>query len=205
MCMQEKLNWLREQIEMRIVGLSWTEWKTPWSSSADESVGTIDQLRAHLEQVLEAEKALVQRGELPCKSTALSSAEALAAECPTPQMRRKTLKTLGTPTVQAAALSSDVTELSADDVLAAALRKRVELEATGEIDMVSDRQPYDAGKGPTPDCSLVGRKLEIRWRYRHKETGEPVYIWCEGEVVQVTDSHKCQRLSFTHAMTCACI
>lgn len=79
---------------------------------------------AHLEQVLEAEKALVQRGELPCKSTALSSAEALAAECPTPQMRRKTLKTLGTPTVQAAALSSDVTELSADDVLAAALRKR---------------------------------------------------------------------------------
>lgn len=25
----------------------------------------------------------------------------------------------------------------------------------------------------------------MRWRYRHKTTGEPVYIWCQGEVIQV--------------------
>jgi len=29
--------------------------------------------------------------------------------------------------------------------------------------------------------------LEVRWRYRHKDTGKPVYIWCEGEVVQAAD------------------
>ncbi|KAL3912829.1 MAG: hypothetical protein SGPRY_008200 [Prymnesium sp.] len=23
--------------------------------------------------------------------------------------------------------------------------------------------------------------LEVRWRYTHKDTGAPVYIWCEGE------------------------
>lgn len=40
-------------------------------------------------------------------------------------------------------------------------------------------------QGPTPDQSLVGKTLEVRWRYHHKTTGEPVYMWCEGEVIQV--------------------
>mmetsp|Transcript_84439 Transcript_84439/g.168622 ORF Transcript_84439/g.168622 Transcript_84439/m.168622 type:complete len:91 (-) Transcript_84439:169-441(-) len=29
--------------------------------------------------------------------------------------------------------------------------------------------------------------LEVRWRYRHKVTGKPIYIWCTGEVLQVAD------------------
>eukprot|EP00966_Prymnesium_polylepis_P120301 2780136-Prymnesium_polylepis.1 len=34
---QEKLDWLREQIEMRSIGLGWVEFKGQWFSSADEN------------------------------------------------------------------------------------------------------------------------------------------------------------------------
>lgn len=182
---QEKLNWLREQIEMRTIGLSWTEWRTPWSASDDENVGTVQNLREHLKEVLASEKELERRGELPSKERSLESDAALAAECPAPQMQRKTFKALGTPTVQAATLSSDRTDLSAEEVLHRARLKRAELEAAGEIDWVCDRQPHAVGQGPTPGRHLIGKTLEVRWRYHHKETGKPVYIWCEGEVVQV--------------------
>ena len=37
---QDKLNWLREQIEMRSIGLGWTELKGQWFSSSDENTGT---------------------------------------------------------------------------------------------------------------------------------------------------------------------
>lgn len=36
----------------------------------------------------------------------------------------------------------------------------------------------------------MGKKLEVRWRYTNTDTGEPVYIWAEGEVVQVADGEK---------------
>lgn len=185
LCSQEKLDFLREQIEMRVVGLSWCEWRTPWSSSTDEHVGSVDQLYTHLKEVLTREKELNLRGELPSRERALASKEALAEECPAPLLQRKTFKALGTPTLQADALSSSRIELSAEEILVLAQRRRAELEAAGEIDWVCDRQPYNTGQGPVPDKELLGKFLEIRWRYTHKVTGQPVYIWCEGEVVQV--------------------
>lgn len=171
---------------MRTVGLSWSEWTTPWSSKTDETVGTVEQLVAHLKLVLEEEAALERRGLLPSKARALQSDASMSAECPAPQLRRKTFKALGTPTVQSQALSNDKTDLSAQQVLAAAQRRRRELEAQGEIDWVCDRQPYSTGQGPVPGKELVGKTIEVRWRYRHKTTGEPVYMWCEGEVVQAS-------------------
>lgn len=102
---------------MRSIGLTWTEWKTPWSSASDKDVGTVDQLQTHLaNEVLAHENELQLRGLLPSRSTALKSPEDLAAECPAPQMQRKTFKALGTPTVQAAALSADRTQLPAQEL-----------------------------------------------------------------------------------------
>ena len=89
------------------------------------------------------------------------------------------------------------------------LCRRSELEAAGEIDWVEDRQPYPRGQvqrhaqadaphaqsptvthlictqGPTPNCRMIGLKIEVRWRYTHKVTGKPVYIWCDAEITQV--------------------
>lgn len=143
---QEKLNWLREQIEMRVIGLSWTDWKTPWGSSHDEEIGTVRQLRDHLSEVLAAEAEQAERGWLPSKTRALSSADGVKSECPAPQLRRKTFKALGTPTVQSDALCSDRTSVSPAELVAHAERRRAELEALGEIDWVCDRQPFATGQ-----------------------------------------------------------
>lgn len=174
---------------MRVIGLSWNEWRTPWSSSSDETVGTVEQLLQHLREVLERERLLGDRQELPDKEYALSSKDALAEECPAPLLQRKTYKALGTPTVQADALSDSRIELSSDELVAIAQKRRTELELAGEIDWLCDRQPFNTGQGPVPDKDLLGKTLEIRWRYRHKDTGEPVFMWCEGEVSQVTSGH----------------
>ena len=56
---QDKLNWLREQIEIRSIGLGWVELKGQWFSSADEDTGTVEQLRSHLKTILDEE--VVQR------------------------------------------------------------------------------------------------------------------------------------------------
>lgn len=90
---QEKLNYLREQIEMRVVGLSWSNFTVAWSSSNDETIGTVSELQEHLKGLLDEEQRLLSLGSLPSKTGPI------ADECPTPQLRRKTFKMLGTPTV----------------------------------------------------------------------------------------------------------
>lgn len=134
--------------------MSWTNWSTKWSSSSDANVGSIEDLRNHLKAMLEEEKLLQTRGLLPCKERALQNNEALKAECPLPQMLRKTFKTLGTPPAQADALSNDRTEITPEELRQRADRKRCELEAAGQIDMVQDRQPYPTGQVMPLSCAL---------------------------------------------------
>jgi len=69
--------------------------------------------------------------------------------------------------------------------------RRAQLQAAGEIDDLEDEQPRHA----PPLGSLVGWKVEVRWRYwrptteeeRRKKTAQKKaeYIWAEGEVVAV--------------------
>lgn len=176
---QDKLNWLREQIEMRTIGMSWTQFQGKWSSSKDEEIGSVQQLTDHLKVILVEEAAQRRDNVLPCKTSRPEDV------CPAPQLKRKTFKALGTPTVQAQALSDSRIDLTAEEILEKAISRRKELEAAGDIDWVCDRQKYPVGKGPPLDSSLVGKRLEVRWRYVHQDTGKPVYMWCEGEVVQV--------------------
>lgn len=155
---------------MRSIGLGWIEFKDQWFSSTDENTGTVAQLKAHLTTILVAEAERKRRGDIP-------------QSCPAPLLTRKTFKALGTPTVQAESLSDERPDVTSEEIKRMAERRRMELELAGEIDWVCDRQPRSSD---VPlDNSLVGVELEVRWRYRHKETGEPIYIWSHGEVVQV--------------------
>lgn len=52
---QLRLDWLREQIEMRVIGLGWVEFKAKWSSGKDEGIGTVSELTGHLMEILEEE------------------------------------------------------------------------------------------------------------------------------------------------------
>ena len=45
---QAKLDWLREQIEMRTRGLQWVDFKAKWSSSLDAHVGSVEELTAQV-------------------------------------------------------------------------------------------------------------------------------------------------------------
>lgn len=175
----EKLDWLREQVEMRTVGLGWNQFATQWSSSKDDEIGSLESLRDQLKLILVREQEAEKEGELPSRDGKTEE------ECPAPQLKRKTFKVLGTPTVQANALCDARTEFSHAELVEKAQRRRQELEEAGEIDWVCDRQPYPSGQGPIPDEQLLGRVLEVRWRYWNKDTGKPVYIWCEGTVEQV--------------------
>lgn len=95
---QLRLDWLREQIETRVIGLGWVEFRSQWSSGKEEAVGTITNLTRHLSEILEAEQERV----LP---------EAAAA----PIMQRKTFKELGTPTAQAETLADQRLSLTSQE------------------------------------------------------------------------------------------
>lgn len=142
---QLRLDWIREQIEMRVIGLGWVEFKAQWSSGKDDHVGSMQDLMSNLKDILEEER------DRPIPEAA-----------PAPIMRRKTFKELGTPTAEAELLSDQRLSLSSGELLAAAEAKRAQLEACGELDTIMDRQPQNP---PPLDDSLVGHKLEIHWRY----------------------------------------
>ena len=40
---------------------------------------------------------------------------------------------------------------------------------------------------PAFDQALVGKQVEVCWKYFHKETKEPMLIWSPGRVVRVAD------------------
>ena len=180
---QDKLDWLREQIEMRVIGLGFIEFKTPWSSSTDETIGTVKDLTALLEEILYDENAREIDGDLPEVAVV-------------PVMKRKTFKALGTPTAQATEFAGAIKGLSQVELLELAEAERERLEEAGELSAVGDMQPR---KPPKIDDSIVGSQLEICWRYWRAPTAEEkapagekrrkigVKMWCEGTVEQVAN------------------
>ena len=179
---QERLDWMREQIEMRTRGLQWTEFATKWSSGKDETVGSFHELRRHLLDILQVEHGRRAANELP-------------SYAPAPQMKRKTLKQLGTLSAQGKAFLEQHEEPPPEELRRLAERELERLEEAGEISTVSDAQPSDA---PAFN-SLLGKEIEIRWRYW--ESCDPatdprgrkkrqVYIWCAGVVTEIADGRK---------------
>ena len=106
---------------MRSIGLGWNEFKGQWFSSADENTGTVEQLRGHLKTILDEEAVQRENGDLPSKTGEPKQ------RCPVPQLQRKSFKALGTPTVQASALSDERIELTSEDLLAEAVKRRKEV------------------------------------------------------------------------------
>mmetsp|Transcript_3583 Transcript_3583/g.11053 ORF Transcript_3583/g.11053 Transcript_3583/m.11053 type:complete len:311 (-) Transcript_3583:70-1002(-) len=185
---QQQLDWLREQLEMRVIGLGFVHFKLQWSSSSDATVGTVASLSEMLKEMLTEENQRRRTGNLPRRAAV-------------PVMKRKTFKELGTPMVQAASTSMTTKDLDPEQLLKLAERKREELEIEGELDITSDRQP---AKPPKLNDEFVGAEIEINWRYwtLDEKTGKrkAMLIWCAGEVVQIAngtsdkESPRCQKI-----------
>ena len=64
----QQLEYLRNQIEMRVLGLGWTQYATRWSSSADSRIGTVAHLQELLEEIIGEEIVLKGRKKLPTEA-----------------------------------------------------------------------------------------------------------------------------------------
>ena len=167
----EQLEFLRRQIEMRVLGLGWSTFATRWSSKADSRIGTVVHLKKLLiEDILPEEMAERRRGRLP-------------TEAAPPQNLKREDVTLGTVDADAAVIERRAL-FSTEE-----LKRKAELAeqrriAAGISDAVENEQGLEA---PAFDQALVGKWLEVRWRYTDTNTDKYVYIWTPGRVVRVAD------------------
>ena len=157
-----KLEALKEQIKIRVLGLGWADLSTPWSK--DGVAFSPTELMAHLKKLISEEL----RRAIPEKP-------------PVPGLARKCLPTLGTCTSDSARL--DAQEAAGGAAVEAAARAaKAQREAKGIGDSYQQRQ----GSRPTIDEALIGRRIEAIFHY---ELPEGVFgdalMWCAGVVVGV--------------------
>ena len=175
----EVLMFLRKQIEMRVLGLGWSQFATRWSSNADSKIGTVVHLRSLLIEILTHEMTARRMNELP-------------DEAALPQQVQRDLGLLGTVDEDAAEI--EMKALFSTEELAAkaeaAMQRRVE---AGISDSVEDLNAgVNNGAPPAFDQALVGKRVEVLWPYTDKNTGKRVLIWATGRVARVADglTHK---------------
>ena len=175
----QQLEYLRKQIEMRVLGCGWVQYATRWSSNKDSKVGTVAHLKKLLEEIIVEEMARA-------RFTA-GSAKGLPTEAAPPHHAARDTLSLGTMDADAlevskrALFSAEELEVKAE----AAMQRRLE---TGVSDSVEDLNAgVNGGAAPAFDQNLVGKWLEVRWKYIDKDTKEPMYIWITGKVLRVAD------------------
>ena len=62
--MSGKQTWLRQQIEMRVNGLGWSDLAGTWQQKGESLEDSVDRLRVHLKDVLVEERVRERRGEI---------------------------------------------------------------------------------------------------------------------------------------------
>lgn len=147
--------YLREQVELRAIGLGWHDLAVPWKQASETPEEAVSRLCMHVrETLLPAEKVRKQQGLVP-------------HEAPLPDFRAKSMKQLGRPTTDSTELAN--LALCSDEQLQAAInRERDRRAAAGFSDAVQALQPKEA---PELDENLQGKRLEICWNYTSTEDG----------------------------------
>eukprot|EP00966_Prymnesium_polylepis_P007183 165724-Prymnesium_polylepis.1 len=173
----QKLEFLRKQIEMRVLGCGMTQFATRWSSSADQRIGTVAHLREVLEEITFEEMTLRRQRRLP-------------TEAAPPQFVTRERTQLGTA-------DEDVLEVESRALFSAAELERKAEQAmqrrreAGISDNVEDLQQLRA---PAFDDALVGKRLEVLWKYFDKaDSNKATLIWASGRVVKVADGLQTKR------------
>ena len=167
----QQLEFLRKQIEMRVLGLGWQQFATRWSASADSRIGTV----AHLKELLV--------NEIIPEELALRRLKQLPTEAAPPHHKGAAIKTLGTADLDALEIESKAL-FSTEELKAKAEAARLRRVEAGIQDDVENVQPLQP---PAFNQALVGKKIEVLWKYTNEETGEPMLIWSPGRVARVAD------------------
>ena len=152
----QQLEWLRRQIEMRVLGLGWTQYATRWSSSKNSRIGTVAHLQQLLEQIVDEERSRERFSR--------GTVKGLPAEAAPPQGEWRDSMQLGTLDADAQAIRSR-TRFNAEELRQKAEQERQRRVEAGIADGVEAQQSEHA---PAFDQQLVGKRLEVLWRYFKK-------------------------------------
>jgi len=184
----QKLEYLRNQIEMRVLGLGWTQYSTRWSSNADERIGSVAHLHGLLDEIIDEERSRA-------RFTAGTEKGLPVEACP-PQERWSCGPQLGT-------LDVDAQEVCSQSLFDRAQLERLaakEMERRVAAGIADDVEVLQQKEAPAFDQQLVGKRLEVLWRYYDKNTQEPRMIWSTGTVRRVADgltdkrSHRARKI-----------
>ena len=119
-----QLEYLRYQVEMRVLGCGWTQYATRWSSKADSRIGTVAHLQTLLEEIIVEERSRA-------RFTA-GTDRGLPTEAAPPQHEARNLGQLGTADADAVEISKRAL-FSAEELEAkaqAAMKRREESRAS---------------------------------------------------------------------------
>ena len=164
----KQLEILRFQIDMRTIGLGWDQFKTKWSSKEDATIGTVKHLKSLLVDIITYEIAERRLKRLP-------------TEAAPPQFTAKDIGQLGAENADALAIKSKAI-FSAEELE----RKSDEAMARREAAGISDRVERLQGDTPAFNQQLVGKWLEVLWKYLLPD-GTSQLIWVTGRVARVAD------------------
>ena len=174
----QQLEYLRLQIEMRVLGCGWSQYATRWSAKADERIGTVAHLTALLEEIIEEERS---RGRFTA-----GTERGLPVEAAPPHHQARDLGQLGTADADATAIAQR-SMFSAEELRVKSEAERQRRVEAGIADPVEQAQQHDA---PLFDSGLVGKRLEVLWKYfETTEDGKQKahLIWATGRVARVAD------------------
>ena len=165
---------LKEQIRIRVVGFGWTDLHTPWSKKGEPFKAAY--LLAHLAKVIDEQ-----------------AERTIPAQPPVPLSQRKELPQLGTATLDVLALNAKA-EQESGDFEAAARAEKARREAEGIGDAYENKQPV-----LTPEV-VVGMRVEVLFRYDFTASREEVggsdaeaaggLMWCPCTVLKVDGVRK---------------
>jgi hypothetical protein len=161
-----KLEAVKEQIRIRVVGFGWKDLHHPWSEGG--VAHSPETLLKHLVEVIIPEQ---QKREVPDEPK---------MELPS----RKLTPQLGTKTPDVEALEIRY-ENEKKNAVVEAVRMREELEAQG----IADRHEMLQPQRPQVDENLIGVEIEQLWMFV-EEDGTTVAQWCQGIVVGVKTRNK---------------
>jgi hypothetical protein len=160
-----KLQGLKENIRMRVLGLGWSDLATPWSKNG--KAFSTAQLATHLKLIISKQRTR----HIPEKPP---------ANLPT----RKVLPNLGT--VTADVIDIDMANLECSDEFENKARTtKQEREAAGVGDRFALMQPHSQ---PVVDCSLIGTRLDVCHKYDLNDGSNGSQLhWSQGVVILVSD------------------
>lgn len=161
-----RLNAVKEQIRIRVIGFGWNNLHHPWSKNGVH-YSPADLLKHLINNIIPQQN---KRGVPDSPTLELPS-------------RRHTCQ-LGTMTADVDNLDTRY-EVEKESIIAEAVKMRDELEAQGETDRYEKLQP----PRPHIDESLVGTEIEQLWTMT-EEDGKKFLQWCQGLVIAVKTNNR---------------